>query len=62
MHGRRTQTAVLRAKNDIMTSTDQSEAVVLVLLDLLTAFEAFDRDDPSYRLEKLFDLLDSVFH
>ena len=40
--GYSTETALIHVKNDIMMSTDQSKAVVLVLLDLSAAFDTVD--------------------
>ena len=42
--GHSTETALLRMKNDIAMSIDQSQAVVLVLLDLSAAFDTIDHD------------------
>ena len=42
--GHSTETVLLRLKNDIMMSIDQSKAVVLVLLDLSAAFDTTDHD------------------
>ena len=43
-----------------MISADQSKAVVLVLLDLITAFNEVDHDVPYFRLEKKFGLSGEV--
>ena len=40
--GHSTGIALLQVKNDILMSTDQSKAVVLVLLDLSAAFDTID--------------------
>ena len=45
-----------------MMSTDQSKAVVLILLDLSTAFDTVYRDVLFPRLEKPFGLSDIVLH
>ena len=42
--GHSTETVLLRVKNDIMLSIDQSKAVVPVLLNLSAAFDTTDHD------------------
>ena len=55
-YGHSTETALVRVNDDIMMSTDQSKAVVLVLFDLSAAFDTFDHDVLFSQLEKLFGL------
>ena len=54
--GHSTETALIHVKNDIKMSTDQSKAVVLVLVDLSAAFDAVDHYVLFCRLEKMFGL------
>ena len=51
--GHNTETALIRMKNDIMMSTDQSKAVLLVFLDLSAAFGTVDHNVLFCQLEKI---------
>ena len=55
-----TETALLRVKDDIMMAIDNKHAVVLVLLDLSTAFDTVDYDILLTRLGQLFGFTDVV--
>ena len=55
-----TETALLRVKNDIMTSIDNKKAVVLVLLDLSAAFDTVDHAVLFCRLKNMFGLSGKV--
>jgi len=55
-----TETALLKVKNDIMTSVDNRKAVVLVLLDLSAAFDTIDHGVLFGRLKNMFGLSGKV--
>ena len=52
----RTETGLLRVKNDIMLAMDKKMAVSLVMLDLLSAFDTIDHDILISRLPTSFGL------
>jgi len=54
--GHSTETALLRLKNDMLMAIDGRKAVVLVLLDLSTTFDAIDHEIMCSRLKRLLGL------
>ena len=49
--GHSTETALVKVQNDILTSIDQHGIVILVMLDLSTAFDTIDHDILFSRME-----------
>ena len=49
--GHSTETALVRVQNDILTSIDQHGIVILVMLDLIAAFDTIDHDILFSRME-----------
>ena len=49
--GHSTETALMKVKNDILTSIDQHGIVILVMLDLSAAFDTIDHDILFSRME-----------
>ena len=58
--GHITETALVRVKNDIMTSIDQGMAVILVPLHLSAAFDTVDHNVLLFRLKYMFGLSGKV--
>ncbi len=57
-----TETGLLRVKNDIMRAIDKNMAVLLVALDLSSAFDTIDHNLLIHRLCKSFGFQGSVLH
>ncbi len=55
-----TETVLLKVQNDILMHLDNSNTVILVLLDLSAAFDTIDHDILLKRLEK--DVAIKVLH
>ena len=51
-----TETALLKASNDILGALDQGSAVILVMLDLSSAFDTIDHGTMLHRLETDFGI------
>lgn len=57
-----TETALLRVLDDILTSLDHRQDVVLVMLDLSAAFDTLDHEILISRLGSYFGISDTVLH
>ncbi len=57
-HG--TETALLKVKNDILSSLDKHKAVFLILLDLSAAFDTIDYDILSHRLSQSLGITETT--
>ena len=51
-----TETALLRVHHDVVTSLDEGNSVILVLLDLSAAFDVIDRDILFERFESSYGI------
>ena len=59
-HGHSTETALLRAKNDIAATLDEKGKVVLVMLDLSSAFDIINHKILSNRLQHSVGITDAA--
>ena len=58
--GHSTETALLRIKNDIDAALDRKSMVILVMLDLLSAFDTIEHEVLLTRLEHTFGITDKA--
>ena len=56
----RTETALIRAQNDIVLSVDSGQNVILVLLDMSAAFDTVDHEILRTRLHQHFGISDTA--
>ena len=59
-HGHSTQTALLRVKNDIDATLDEKGKVVLVMLDLSSAFDTINHDILMNRVQHSVGITDAA--
>ena len=59
-HGHSTETALLRVKNDIAATLDEKGKVVLVMLDLSSAFDTINHNILMNRLQHLVGITDAA--
>jgi retron-type reverse transcriptase len=55
-----TETALLKVQNDILIAIDNQKCVVLLLLDMSTAFDTVDHEILLERMSKRFGIKDKV--